>query len=55
MPCSGPCNQGRASCPCRQACQIGDCEVDRRMRAVFWRWYAVAFVAGVVGALIFGA
>lgn len=48
--CSGACNQGRAECPCPEACEVP--VSDAQERAWFWRVYLVLIVAILSAILI---
>jgi len=45
--CTGPCDQGRRPCPCREACEI---PVDYNLRRTVWLVYAVLLLA-ILGAI----
>ena len=50
--CSGPCNQGRAPCPCPVACEREAAETDITVLGLFVRFIILALAFVGLGAIV---
>lgn len=51
--CTGPCQQGRAKCPCPQSCYLADSQPSQRSW-VLSDWSIALVLVGTIAGLVFG-